>query len=90
MTWADMRRGDVQKPRGENVEIVEGRGGYPEYTGVERDKYNNPLFDSISMNSVIDSLNSTVELRAKNRRIKIIFTQQQFVDGVERSGNSGK
>jgi hypothetical protein len=42
------------------------------------------------MNSVIDSLNSTVELRAKNRRIKIIFTQQQFVDGVERSGNSGK
>ena len=42
------------------------------------------------MNTVIDSLNRTPELRRKNRRIKIIFTQQKFVDGIERSGNDGK
>ena len=81
MTWVDMRRGAVQKPRGENVEIGEGRGGMPEYTGVERNENGDPLFDTISMDSVIDSLNATPELRAKNRRIKIIFTQEQFVDG---------
>jgi chemotaxis protein MotB len=90
MTWADMRRGSVLKPKGENVEIGKGRGGNSQYTGVDRDKYGNPLFDTISMDSVIDSLNATKELQAKNRRIKIIFTQQQFVDGVERSGNTGK
>ena len=90
MTWENMRRGEVQKPRGENVEIVEGRGGKPEYTGVDMDKYGNPLFDEISMDSVIDSLNRTKELRAKNRRIKIIFTQQKFVDGLERYENTGK
>ena len=90
MTWANMRRGAVQKPRGENVEIGKGRGGRPEYTGVDRDEYGNPLIDEISMDTVIDSLNATRELRAKNRRIKIIFTQQQFVDGIERSGNTGK
>ena len=81
MTWVDMRRGAVQRPRGENVEIGEGRGGMPEYTGVERNKNGDPLFDTISMDSVIDSLNATPELRAKNRRIKIIFTKEQFVDG---------
>ena len=90
MTWENMRRGEVQKPRGENVEIVEGRGGKPEYTGVERNKNGDPLFDTISMDSVIDSLNTTRELRAKNRRIKIIFTQQQFVDGLEKYESSGK
>jgi flagellar motor protein MotB len=90
MSWENMRRGAVQKPRGENVEIVEGRGGKPEYTGVDTDKYGNPLFDEISMDSVIDSLNRTKELRAKNRRIKIIFTQQKFVDGLERYENAGK
>ena len=90
MSWENMRRGAVQKPRGENVEIVEGRGGKPEYTGVDMDKYGNPLFDEISMDSVIDSLNRTKELRAKNRRIKIIFTQQIFVDGLERYENTGK
>ena len=90
MRWENMRRGAVQKPRGENVEIVEGRGGKPEYTGVDMDKYGNPLFDEISMDSVIDSLNRTKELRAKNRRIKIIFTQQQFVDGLEKYESSGK
>jgi len=42
------------------------------------------------MDSVIDSLNRTKELRAKNRRIKIIFTQQKFVDGLERYENAGK
>jgi len=82
MTWADMRRGAAQKPRGENVEIVEGRGGNSEYIGVERNKDGDPLFDTISMDSVIDSLNATPELRAKNRRIKIIFTKEQFVDGI--------
>ena len=61
-----------------------------EYTGVDKDKHGNPLFDVISMNSVIDSLNRTKELRAKNRRIKIIFTQQKFVDGLERYENAGK
>ena len=81
MTWVDMRRGAVQKPRGENVEIGEGRGGMPEYTGIERNENGDPLFDTISMDSVIDSLNATPELRAKNRRIKIIFTKEQFVDG---------
>ena len=35
------------------------------------------------MNTIIDSLNATTELRAKNRRIKIIFTRQQFVDGLD-------
>ena len=90
MTWANMRRGVVQKPRGENVEIGKGRGGKPEYTGVDRDEYGNPLIDEISMDTVIDSLNRTKELRAKNRRIKIIFTQQQFVDGLERYENTGK
>ena len=65
MTWVDMRRGAVQKPRGENVEIVEGRGGNSEYIGVERNKDGDPLFDTISMDSVIDSLNATPELRAK-------------------------
>jgi chemotaxis protein MotB len=90
MTWENMRRGEVQKPRGENVEIVEGRGGKPEYTGIDKDKDGNPLFDEISMDTVIDSLNRTKELRAKNRRIKIIFTQQQFVDGLERYENTGK
>ncbi len=90
MTWADMRRGSVLKPKGENVEIGQGRGGMPEYTGVDRDEYGNPKFDTISMEAVIDSLNATPALRAKNRRIKIIFTQQQFVDGIERSGNTGK
>jgi hypothetical protein len=63
------------------VEIGEGRGGMPEYTGVERNENGDPLFDTISMDSVIDSLNATLELRAKNRRIKIIFTKEQFVDG---------
>jgi len=90
MTWANMRRGSVQKPRGENVEIVKGRGGNPEYIGGEKDARGKPIFDDINMDAVIDSLNATRELRAKNRRIKIIFTQQQFVDGVERSGNTGK
>ena len=90
MTWANMRRGSVQKPRGENVEIVKGRGGNPEYIGGDKDERGKPIFDDINMDAVIDSLNATRELRAKNRRIKIIFTQQQFVDGVERSGNTGK
>ena len=90
MTWAYMRRGSVQKPRGENVEIVKGRGGNPEYIGGDKDARGKPIFDDINMDAVIDSLNATRELRAKNRRIKIIFTQQQFVDGVERSGNTGK
>ena len=40
------------------------------------------MFDEISMDAVIDSLNATPELKAKNRRIKIIFTRQQFVDGI--------
>ena len=90
MTWANMRRGAVQKPRGDNVEIIEGRGGYPEYVGGDKDDRGKPIFDTINMDAVIDSLNATRELRAKNRRIKIIFTQQRFVDGIERSGNTGK
>ena len=94
MTWADMRRGHVLKPVGENVEIVVGRGGQLEYSGVERDEDDVPIFDEISMDAVIDSLNATPELKAKNRRIKIIFTRQQFVDGidkqfVEKPGRSG-
>ncbi|RMZ49571.1 hypothetical protein EB821_01555 [Candidatus Marinimicrobia bacterium PRS2] len=90
MTWANMRQGVVRIPRGENVEIGKGRGGRAQYTGVDRDEYGNPLIDEVSMDTLIDSLNRTKELRAKNRRIKIIFTQQQFIDGVERSWNTGK
>ena len=83
MMWADMRRGHQLKPVGENVEVVTGRGGQPEYRGVELDENNIPIFDKISMDTIIDSLNATPELRAKNRRIKIIFTRQQFVDGLD-------
>ena len=83
MTWADMRRGYVLRPVGDNVEVVIGRGGQPEYSGVELDENDVPKFDEISMNAIIDSLNATTELRAKNRRIKIIFTKQQFVDGLD-------
>jgi len=83
MSWADMRRGYLLKPVGENVEVVKGRGGQLEYTGIDRNEDGDPIFDEISMDSVIDSLNSTRELRAKNRRIKIIFTRQQFVDGLD-------
>ena len=83
MTWANMRRGYQLKPVGENVEIVAGRGGGPpQYMGVELDENDDPIFDKISMDTIIDSLNATPELRTKNRRIKIIFTRQQFVDGV--------
>jgi chemotaxis protein MotB len=83
MSWMDMRRGYQLRPVGDNVEVVIGRGGQPEYSGVELDENDVPKFDKISMDSVIDSLNSTRELRAKNRRIKIIFTKQQFVDGLD-------
>ena len=78
-----MRRGYQLRPVGDNVEVVIGRGGQPEYSGVELDENDVPKFDKISMDSVIDSLNTTRELRAKNRRIKIIFTRQQFVDGLD-------
>ena len=87
MSWADMRRGYLLKPVGENVEVVKGRGGQLEYTGIDRNEDGDPIFDEISMDSVIDSLNSTRELRAKNRRIKIIFTRQQFVDGLDMKHN---
>ncbi len=83
MSWMDMRRGYQLRPVGDNVEVVIGRGGQPEYSGVELDENNVPKFDKISMDSIIDSLNATTELRAKNRRIKIIFTRQQFVDGLD-------
>ena len=83
MSWMDMRRGYQLRPVGDNVEVVIGRGGQPEYSGVELDENDVPKFDKISMDSVIDSLNATPELRAKNRRIKIIFTRQQFVDGLD-------
>jgi len=84
MTWADMRRGYQLKPVGDNVEIIEGRGGMPEYTGVDLDENGELIFDRISMDTIIDSLNATPQLRAKNRRIKIIFTRQQFVDGIDK------
>ena len=83
MSWMDMRRGYQLRPVGDNVEVVIGRGGQPEYSGVELDENDVPKFDKISMDSVVDSLNSTRELHAKNRRIKIIFTRQQFVDGLD-------
>ena len=81
MTWADMRRGYVQKPIGDNITIEIGKSGVPEYSGVGMGRDGIPL-ENISMNTIIDSLNSTIELRAKNRRIKIIFTQQKYVDGI--------
>jgi len=85
MTWADMRRGYILEPVGENVKIVEGRGGMPEYSGVDRDENGNLIFNKINMDNVIDSLNATPALRAKNRRIKIIFTKQQYVDGIDKN-----
>ena len=92
MTWADMRRGYQLRPVGEDVEVVIGRGGQPEYTGIDLDENGELKFDRISMNSIIDSLNATPELRAKNRRIKIIFTRQQFVDGIDKQfvDNTGR
>jgi len=81
MTWADMRRGYVQKPIGDNITIETGRSGVPEYKGVGMSRSGIP-FENINMDTIIDSLNSTMELRAKNRRIKIIFTQQNYVDGT--------
>jgi flagellar motor protein MotB len=81
MTWADMRRGYVQKPIGDNITIEIGRSGVPEYQGVDISRNGIPL-ENIYMDTIIDSLNSTIELRAKNRRIKIIFTQQNYVDGT--------
>ena len=36
----------------------------------------------IPIETLIDSLNSTVELRRKNRRIKIIFTQNKYIAGA--------
>ena len=90
MTWADMRRGSVGKPIGDNITIETGRSGVPNYKGVERDEKGVIILENISMNTIIDSLNSTIELRRRNRRIKIIITAQRFVDGPERSGNKGK
>ena len=81
MTWADMRRGYVQKPIGDNITIEIGRSGVPEYQGVGMSRRGIPL-ENIYMDTIIDSLNSTKVLRAKNRRIKIIFTQQNYVDGT--------
>jgi len=81
MTWADMRRGYVQKPIGDNITIEMGRSGVPEYQGVGMSRSGIPL-ENIYIDSIIDSLNSTILLKAKNRRIKIIFTQQDYVDGI--------
>ena len=36
--------------------------------------------------NVIDSLNQTLELRQKNRRIKIIFTSNDYIDGEFNNG----
>ena len=83
MAWADMRRGGMQFPAGANVTISEGRGGIPEYKNVERDSRGKVKLETINITTMIDSLNSTRQLRAKNRRIKIIFTQQKFVDGSD-------
>ena len=79
-----MRRGYVLKPVGENVTVVKGRGGKLQYSGVDKDENGDLIFEKISMDVVIDSLNATPTLRARNRRVKIIFTQQQFVDGIEK------
>ena len=81
MTWADMRRGYVQRPIGDNITIEIGRSGVPEYQGVGMNRSGIPL-ENIYIDTIIDSLNSTILLKAKNRRIKIIFTQQDYVDGT--------
>jgi len=89
MTWADMRRGSKSKPIGDNITVETGRSGVPKYQGVELDEKGVPILENVSMNAIIDSLNSTPELRRRNRRVKIIITDQPFVDGPERSGNTG-
>ena len=80
MTWADMRRGFIQKPIGDDITIETGRSGVPEYKGMDTGRGGIEL-ENIDMETIIDSLNSTPELMAKNRRIKIIFTQQTYIDG---------
>ena len=82
MTWANMRRGYIQKPVGDDITIETGRSGVPEYKGADIGRSGIEL-ENIHMDTIIDSLNSTIELKAKNRRIKIIFTQQSYVDGNE-------
>ena len=82
MTWADMRRGYLQKPVGDDITIETGRSGVPEYKGANISRGGIELED-IHMDTIIDSLNSTIELKARNRRVKIIFTQQSYVDGNE-------
>ena len=85
MAWRDMRRGGVDKPAGD-VEVVEGRGGQKQYSGGGGGRQPIDL-EKVGMEVIIDSLNSTPKLQAKNRRIKIIFTHQNFVDGNEPFGS---
>ena len=55
MTWADMRRGYVQIPIGDNITIKTGKSGVPEYSGVGMGR-DGLLLENISMNTIIDSL----------------------------------
>ena len=79
LTWSDMRKGFVEKQKGELK--VDPRTGVASQEGsIGRSDVNK---EQVSINNMIDSLNSTVELRRKNRRIKIIFTYNNYVDGSD-------
>ena len=79
LTWSDMRKGYVENISGEIK--VNSRTGVASSQGtvgrsdVKRER--------TTIDTMIDSLNSTPELQAKNRRIKIIFTYNNYVDGSD-------
>jgi len=79
LTWADMRKGYVEQSLGESKQ--DPRTGVASSEGsigrgdVKRDQ--------TSIDDMIIKLNLTSELKAKNRRIKIIFTHNHFVDGSD-------
>ena len=79
LSWSDMRKGYVEKQTGEMK--TNSRTGQTTSEGsVGRSDVKRAR---ITINSMIDSLNSSVELRRKNRRIKIIFTYNNYVDGSD-------
>ncbi|MDP6571171.1 MAG: flagellar motor protein MotB [Candidatus Marinimicrobia bacterium] len=79
LTWTDMRKGYVEEQKG--TKKIDPRTGQASYEGdIGRSDVKK---QRISIPTMIDSLNSTMELRRKNRRIKIIFTYNNYVDGSD-------
>jgi len=79
LTWSDMRKGYVEEQKGKKK--TDPRTGQTSYEGdIGRSDVKKKR---LSISTMIDSLNSTIELRRKNRRIKIIFTHNNYVDGSD-------